>query len=156
MKNNSVEYLRINSSGVSMAKSSMVRAYLASNQTITNNVVSTVNLTSESFDSLSEWSGSTFTATYTGYYRVTFQVLWDDVTTSGSRVIYLYKNGAEYSQHNSVPLNTQKIAGQLNDVVSLTAGDTLSVRVLQSSGSDLTAVGSASGFFTFITINRIY
>jgi hypothetical protein len=69
-------------------------AYAASNQSISTNTFTKVNLGTEEFDTNNNFASSRFTPTVAGYYVITFGMVATQSSAFG--VIYAYKNGSYY------------------------------------------------------------
>lgn len=99
-------------------------------------------LTSEVLDRQSEWANNTFTAKEAGVYNVRAFVDWASTVPTNSSVIYVYKNGGNYNPALNVEgANSRYNIGSC--MVSLSAGDTLEIYTLQSSGGTQKTLASA-------------
>jgi hypothetical protein len=99
-------------------------------------------------------SSGRFTAKVTGYYNVSAMYLFATNAT-GQRALYLYKNGAQYSElaqtGNPSGTNPNRISG--SDSVQLNANDYIEIYGFQSSGG-LLGVGGSGSSFNHVTITR--
>ena len=80
-------------------------SYLASNQSVTTNTATKVNLDTEEWDTASCFDTSThrFTPTQAGYYQINGCVyLTGTANTQGNAYVYIYKNGSAYKQGDSI------------------------------------------------------
>ena len=76
-------------------------AYLASTQSVTNNVATKVTINTEVFDTNNNFDNATnyrFTPTVSGYYQVNGVVRFSAGSSLSAGWISIYKNGSEYSR----------------------------------------------------------
>jgi hypothetical protein len=70
----------------------------AANQSVTSGVATKVNLITEEFDTNSNFASSRFTPTVAGYYQLNLGlVAYSSSSQVTGAVVFLYKNGAQYS-----------------------------------------------------------
>jgi hypothetical protein len=129
---------------------SHVRAYNNSSQSISTGVLTTVQLSSESFDDQGDFNTGTyrFIAPSTGYYSVQVEILVPATATNW--FAYINNNGTgvvEVSHHGT---GSGSSTLHIHDLVSMTSGNYLEVQVFQFSGGSL-FLGSGSNH-TFMTV----
>jgi hypothetical protein len=76
-------------------------AYLASTQSVTNNVATKVTINTEVFDTNSNFDNATnyrFTPTVAGYYQVNGVLRLSATSSLSAGWVSIYKNGSEYSR----------------------------------------------------------
>jgi hypothetical protein len=80
------------------------RAYQSVSQTLSNNAYNKITLTTESFDTNSNYDTSTsrFTPTVAGYYYVSGAATAVTTSTSDQLGAYIFKNGGNYIQGSGV------------------------------------------------------
>ncbi|AHI64094.1 hypothetical protein [Burkholderia thailandensis] len=119
-----------------------VKANNTSGQSIPNSAYTTVTGWTTTFDANSNFNASTgtFTAPATAYYRVSCQLAWGALTTSPSNVLaaglFIGASGAPDSAGfapAAASTSTNFVAG--NATLSLAAGNTVTCRAFQNSGS---------------------
>jgi hypothetical protein len=133
---------------VDLNHQSRARAYLSAVSSISTGVWTTIPYDTKNYDSQSEFNTGTytFTATKDGYYQVNARTEFDISGTPGNGsylTIGIYINGTLYSQGNNLQVAEQGGNGYLfynnapvvSDVVPLTAGQTITIRVFQNTGS---------------------
>ena len=89
------------------------RAYLSSNQSISNNVWTKVQFDSEDFDTNSNYDNVTnyrFTPTVAGYYQINFRTRFNG-TSMTTQLSALYKNGSIISYANTGRFATSNDVG---------------------------------------------
>ena len=75
-------------------------------------------------DSHGAWSTATFTTPVSGYYQIQARL---SCASSDQGTIYLYKNGSEIARYGAIAI-TGLNSYQINDLLSLVAGDTIKIR----------------------------
>lgn len=129
------------------------RAYVGSNQSISNASLTKVNVDSVSFDSNGTYdtANKKYVAPLPGTYDVS--LVWQFAANStGQRVGYIYKNGSVYAQMNGSG-NSSAGAAVVNSLISMVTGDYLEFYAFQDSGGSLTLNGSSSN--SFVSIKRL-
>ena len=127
----------------------------AAGQSVPNNTNTIIDFDTKDFDSLNTVSGTgsawAFTAPKSGVYRVSSQVRFTSAPWTGGgaefMLMELLKNGSRHSYLDvwqadvSITQLVQSING--TDLVTLSKGDTVAIRVIQNSGGGVT-LGSGS------------
>ena len=144
---------------------SRARGYLNIVTSISNNLWTTIPFDNENYDSQNEFNTVTyeFTALEDGYYQVNARTEFDLIAavSNGSYLsISIYVNGALYSEGNNLQVKDDNGNASINnnapnvsDVVPLTAGQTISIRVFQNTGnSQDIKVGSSK---TYVSIHKL-
>lgn len=109
----------------------------AGDQAITTGVNTKVTFDTEDWDTNSDFSGSRHTPTIEGKYRYSVKVGWGtNGVSSGSLVLMLWKNGANYSQTSIRLTDTGGHKDVLAEVADMNPGDYMEVYVLHSDGID--------------------
>lgn len=129
-----------------------------SNQILTDALHALVAFNTELFDPSNVWNISTskWTAPATGFYYFAVQLTFTVVSASPSvNVLSLYKNGgfgvgtlvagSKLSQSESAGSTPQSVA--LATALALTAGDTIEVDTIETSGAFQTLIGSNTDTF---------
>ncbi len=125
------------------AKTSSARAYRDSNQSIGNATWTKVTLGSESWDTLTEFSSSRFTAAATGKYQVNGQVEFNAHVDGYHRLCAIYVNGVAVATGRDFTLSDYApSAPSVSDILNLTAADYVELYCYQNKGG--TALGSPS------------
>jgi len=135
------------------SSTSRVRAYLNSNQSISNATYTTVQFANETFDFLGDFNTGTyrFVAPVTGHYIVqaklalpaTADVWYGYINHNGSRVTEIYHLA------NTTTITTMAI----DDVISMASGQYLEIQVIQISGGSLNV--NAGSNHTYFTVTRV-
>ena len=96
-------------------------AYQSSSQTgVSSSVWTKVTLTTENFDTNSNFASSRFTPTVAGYYQINGVVTMQSTTTTHFVACAIYKNGAIYSQSGATSgLSTFYPASTIANIVYL-------------------------------------
>lgn len=110
---------------------SKVRVRLSGNQSIPASTDTRINLSTEDFDTNSEYASSTFTPTRSGYYQVNANVRINSLASGKSFQIWLYKNGSTIVTRQRL---TAPAAGDhslfISDIVSMNGStDTLQLYI---------------------------
>jgi len=98
-------------------------AYLASTQSVTNNVATKVTINTEVFDTNSNFDNATnyrFTPTVAGYYQVNGVLRLSAASSLSAGWVSIYKNGSEYSrgtEYNTAILGVPQLV--VSDMVYL-------------------------------------
>lgn len=135
-----------------------VHGWGSGDQTIPNNAATPVTFDNE-FQG-PNWPGSSSTVPSTGVYRCSCYVTWA-FTSSGERWIAITVNGTHVYHVANQPVNGLNSWAQgINQLVSLTAGDTVVFSVSQNTGGNTNIRGTASFDSqtvprTFFSIERI-
>lgn len=109
-------------------------------QTISNNTITAITWSVETYDTNAFHSTSTNTQRITipsgkaGYYMVGGQ-FGLDTNTTGNRILSIYKNGSEYKRLLLQPGNLEPTIG-ISAPISLTVGDYVELRFFQNSGGN--------------------
>lgn len=151
--------LPVANGGNGVAAIPMARAYRATNQTITTNTVTKITLDTESYDVGSCFDSSTnyrYTPNIAGKYLVTCQMHIETKTaTPGIQIIYIYKNGAEYSR-GDYRFNTgaAETSVGFSDTVSMNGStDYLEIYCFHLYTTSATLFGAAS--YTFASFHLL-
>jgi hypothetical protein len=143
---------------------SLVRYNTAAAQSISNASFTIIDFGTKVFDIKSEVTtgGSwKFTAAQTGYYRVNSFIMFAATTTWAEAELiqlHLYKNGSLYSiigRSNGRDFSAGTESGSANgeDIIYLTAGEYIDVRVYQNSGGSLALHND--GAYNHVSIEQI-
>ena len=122
----------------------------STSQTISNSTLTAVTWNSEVYDTDSIHSTVTNTDRFTipagkgGYWYISVFLNWNNMTT-GTRRIYINKNGSEQLTARNDAATTQNWDMTANGVISCAAADYLSVDVFQTSGGNLDIWGDNLG-----------
>jgi len=129
---------------------SQVRAYNNSSQSISTAVLTTLQLSSESFDTQGDYNTGTyrFIAPSTGYYIVQVEVLVPGTATNWFAYINNNGTGVVEASHHGTGSGSSTLS--IHDLVSMTSGNYLEAQVFQFSGGSL-ILGSGSNH-TFMTV----
>ncbi|HDR9048751.1 TPA: hypothetical protein QDA94_002982 [Burkholderia vietnamiensis] len=132
----------------------------SSAQSIPNNAATTITGWTKVSDRVNanfNPSTGTFTAPATGYYKVDAQVTFASGAgiVGGSYLCQILVNGSAVAVGSKFSETTANVARStsVSAVVSMTAGQTLTIQAYQNSGSAVTLVSSASQ--TLLSISRI-
>lgn len=116
---------------------------MASQATITSGVVTKLGFGAikEAATGLSwDTTNTQFVIAKPGIYSVIFVCQWDNASTAGRRISYIYKNGSQYAV-SEVSGNISSAAVTATILVAAdipcVAGDTIDARVLQNTGGNL-------------------
>lgn len=129
------------SSSINVSRAQGVRVLQGTNLDVeTAGVYYAVPFNSETFDLQNEFNTSTytFTATSTGYYSIQ-AVVWGSAAGSPWDLV-MYKNNVQYSTSTSILSATSDTPMNLNDSVSLSAGDTIDFEVVASTNPNVDLV----------------
>ena len=116
-------------------------------QNISNSTLTAITFANENFDTNNFHSTSTNTQRITipsgkdGYYQVNGSVRWD-ANTTGSRSVYIYKNGSDVGSNYCTP-SANNPSNALSVILYLVAGDYIELSVFQNSGATRTVLASA-------------
>lgn len=99
------------------------------------------SVASDSSGSYSTGTGS-YTCPVSGYYDVTANAYYT-TGSSGTNVMYVYKNGTDYAQMSQGLVSAYAGGGAVNGILC-NAGDTLAIYVIQNQGSSLTLSNNSS------------
>lgn len=114
-------------------------AYQTSDQSITQNSLTTLNLGTELFDTNSNLSGAVYTAPVNGFYSFFGRVSVIGLAGTGAGIgAYLYLNGSThidgiYWYDNSVSLDF--LTDTASTLIQLTAGDTITLKAIYLSNN---------------------
>ena len=138
---------------------SPVRATTNANQTISNATITQVNYNGETFDASNLWDGNDFTAPNSGTFFVSGSVYWAASTANFDSSMYLYKNGSTFSRigeltSKDVDADSDTLLLRGWTTVQLDKGDTVSIRVEQSSGGNLDITTSDRNNVNIYQIDR--
>jgi hypothetical protein len=121
--------------GTISSTSSFVVAYSTYSQELpVSGAATNIDFGEETIDSLSEFNGSTFTATNAGNYLISATVQINFQMLANGFSVYIYKNGSVwketmYRESTNTDGQSFKIPLHISDVLVLSAGDTMTVRV---------------------------
>jgi hypothetical protein len=88
-------------------------AYASSDQTVTNSVITKINLGTEQFDTNNNFASSRFTPTVAGYYQINGAV---QAVGSAQPAIFIFKNGSSYTV-NSIGISTTNGSLQISSLI---------------------------------------
>lgn len=143
------------------------RAYRTTNQTISNDVTTTITLDSEDFDTDGFHSTSANTERLTipsgkdGLYLVSARVIWASNATGHRSVYVVRKNsGGTVQEYHPEFLQTVSDAGQpcimgLTVFSAASAGDWFEMQVTQKSGGNLNITPSAAPSHLYVSLGCI-
>jgi len=142
-----------------MSVSSRTRAYRGtSNQIISNNSITKLELNAETYDVLEEFDPITyhrFTAKNTGYYQIVGQVQWHASIDQSRHSLYIKKNGSYYTTYATANSSgTAFFNPVIAEVVYLDEGDYLEMFVYQATGVDQAIDYTEPG--TFMAIHKVF
>ena len=132
------------------------RAWLNSDQSISNNTWTKVQFNTEDFDTTSAYDNTTnyrFTPTVAGYYQVNFRVRFNG-TSLVSQLASLYKNGVIASYANSARFATSSDIGVNGSDLLYMNGTTDYLEVfgfLTASSGHIIQSDTLTGFNTFFS-----
>jgi len=113
---------------MSVYKSAICRAYLGTNQSITNNLATKINIDTVDFDlgGCFDPTNKKYIAPYDGFYSVSMGLTVDVNLASGkSSVVRIYVNGVQHSTHEASttgsPTNYQVLT--VSDIARMRRGD---------------------------------
>lgn len=132
------------------------RAYLNSAQTTNSNVATKVLLDAESYDLGNNYdtTNKRFVAPLTGYYQVNANGRFDNLAAGSVCLVYIYVNGAEYSQARTYGSGTNDDPqSMVSDVVPVTAGQYIEMYMLQNSASPESIANDSK--ITYMSIHYI-
>jgi hypothetical protein len=114
----------------------------------------------ESYDTLSEFASSRFTAASTGYYNVSAGVCSDAgaIILGSQMIVAIYKNGAAFQLGSSYTYPggvTARGSAFISTGLSLTTTDYIEIYVLQSLTGGTLALSNSDGQQTFVSIDRL-
>ena len=136
---------------------SRARAYRATTvQAIADATLTKVQLNAESYDEQGEFDPTTnfrFTATKAGYYLVSAQLGFWPWADQAYFMLYIYKNGAVYSQTRTNGSGTGLHYANLTDIIPLAANDYLELYVYQTSGASADLYYGSEN--TFMSIHKL-
>jgi hypothetical protein len=142
---------------VTMPRQSYVHAYMNGDQTIANTSATTVVFNIEATDVLGEYNNTTgvFTAKDAGVYNVTSTVMWQNTDANRNYNLYISTGGGDSAWINKNDSLTNTFLTQtISFNTKLTAGQTIAVKVYQSSGGNETLYGTGSNWAK-LTITKV-
>lgn len=158
--NDSVVTANITDDAVTMPKiynPYRARAYASTNQTISDNVATTVTFGGESFDTNSNFASNSYTVATTGYYNIRAAVMLTCVSKIAVATMYVYSDSTVIGIVTNAPGTALDSVTSLTyaDLVYITAGKVITVKALcnTSDGSTADITGSSGGKETFIAIS---
>ena len=142
---------RFDSNGCVATNAPVFSAYLGSNQTISNSTSTKLQISTEEFDTNSNFDNATnyrFTPTVTGYYQVNGLVSYGS-SASGMGAIFIYKNGVRFKDGVSAPFNSSdNLRVNVSTVVYLNGStDYIELYTFQNSGGNK----DASSYYTYFS-----
>lgn len=144
--------------GRKSAGNTKIRAYLGTNQSVSNGATSRVLFDTEVFDTNSEFDSTstkgTFTATRASYYLVHCKLTVDAVTVGSNSSLYIYKNSTRVGTAGATQGTNPSFSA--TELLSLAVGDTVECRFSNSDAGARTvdANGGDSGS-TYIAIVEV-
>lgn len=136
----------------------MCKLTRGSNQTIANNIITVVAYDTAAIDTDSmatTGASAKITANTAGVYAVGYTVLWGSTSTVGYRQAWVTINGSgRYAGSTIYPLNSGTGAWFItgSDIVELSAGQYVDLRVVQASGGNETIgpfAGTPTAFYAY-------
>jgi len=122
-------------------------AYLASNQSIANNVTTKITINTEFFDTASAYDNATnyrFTPLVAGYYQIIGVVADVSGGIVGGLRAHLYKNGSVYTYSN-IPMTSTGVISYCTTIMYLNGStDYVELYASQNSGGSLNIGGGAT------------
>ena len=139
----------------------LVRAYRATTvQTITTSTETLLEFNAESWDTGNNFASFYFTAPRTGYYMVTGQVTWPSTLAVGRYDTRIYAGTLSSEALVAYVIHDQENTGGtgalvqvFSDVVYITSGQVIKIKVYQNTGANRDITYNASQ--TFINIREI-
>lgn len=152
-----VEAFKLNDDGIlDLVKQSMVSVYLGSNQTISTNTVTKIELDTENFDIQNEFDPATnyrFTAGKAGKYRVSCRVKYNTTVADKSHRLHIKKNGTAVVEVFKQSSITNFLTVSISAIISLAANDYLDFWTEHFAGEDhLILLGTVA---TEVSINKV-
>ena len=106
------------------ASISRIRAYKsASAQLINASTWTKIVLDVESYDNLGEFATDRFTATVAGYYTITAQLFFANISNGKYIVVAIYVNGSLAARSRRVTGGSGDAAHGASDIINLAVGD---------------------------------
>lgn len=135
-----------------------IRAHKSIAQSIANNTNVTVTFPTEDFDALGEWATDTFTAKYSGIYRIAAAVRLISAAWGAAPRDFdlsIVKNGTNHSTHSDPSQAALTISRSIavDATVSLSAGDAVTIVVFQGSGGAIDTETAIN--VVYVTVDRI-
>jgi hypothetical protein len=127
----------------------VARAVDTSGQSIPTGSTTIVNFNTLTFDTTgyittgASWKFQNLGST-TAIFDVSAQLNLASATGGGSLIIYIYKNGSQYSTNYTLTGGAAPYAVNISDGVQLAPNDYIDIRVLQNAGVSRSLVASAS------------
>jgi hypothetical protein len=122
-------------------------AYLATNQSVANNVATKITINTKVFDTATAFDNATnyrFTPLVAGYYQIIGGVADVSGGTSGGLKAYLYKNGSQYTYTN-IPMTSTGVIAQCSTIMYFNGStDYVELWCAQNSGGALNIGGGAT------------
>jgi len=124
----------------SMQNTPAFYARASTDQTISNNTTTTVVFDFENFDTNNAFASNTFTVPSgeAGKYFFYTNVTYINPNSTGYRNLYFYKNSTQYIELQRETDDTTRNNLNLSTIMDLSVGDTVTARVIQTSGTDMT------------------
>jgi hypothetical protein len=126
----------------------------STNLTVSNSTWTTVTYDQENYDTNTFHSTSTDTSRITipsgkgGKYQILANITWN-TSAVGERYLSLLKNGSEvFRTFLGVPTSLGQITSSLATIEALAVSDYIEIRILQTSGGNLTALFDQGAYFT--------
>lgn len=137
---------------------SHVRATTDASQSIPNSTHTYVIFEDEVYDTLGEYVAATgiFTATYSGYYKISCIISFISATWASGKTgtLYLYINNSRYADGGRITPNATGLYKiSMHEVVYLDPTDTVRIDIYHDYGGALALVGTTS--YNCLTIDRI-
>ena len=133
---------------------SYVFASRTNNMVISNATITDITFNSEKVDLLSEFDGTTFTASMDGIYAVTGAVSWYTLVATKRYSLYIHAASNFYYYEYMPGANMTQMHQAFSEQIKLLQGQTVVIKVQQDTGGDENILGSA-GAHTRLQIARV-
>ena len=153
---NYVDIERISGPSAIAANEVVAARYKSSaSQSFASGATDIINFSTADFDThgaVTTGASWKFTAPVAGKYQVNANTAIGAATDGGARQLYIYKNGAVWSQTLQEKQSTTSVAMYvpISDIVPCNAGDTIDLRYSQNSGGSLSFSGMATRIWVSI------
>jgi len=132
---------------------SRCRAYQSTSQSIATLSTTKVNLQTETYDNLGEFTSSRFTATQAGYYLINGNAGLDTPVANTYFNTYIYKNGGVVAQTSQQTSTTNNQVNSVSTIQYLAVGDNIELYVRHNCGVNELMIATSST--TFLEVHRL-